>query len=386
MATRINHKTLESAYQSSQGTLDTRLSKGGLKVTTRQIAKVLASHLPYNEIVRSESKAKFSIACDFQEVTRIDASKAMGMLNQSTLESPVRKVVKSSIVKVTIPTNIKATMLESKKPKHKRLKLSQFRLNVDWITQELDSLPQEVKTSLACAYVFSSRVPRQEREDMLQELVTNLLQFVQDKSWTCGLDGSGIASTIWTGYTLSESLAYRIAKCDTLDFWRRIKGHSQECESIDSITEASEESPDILDYSQEEFSQAISNMEFDNHTTEVLKVEKLLHESMKEAKVQYTSEASKRHELKEVYYNLRDSIEYENQVIGKLDFKATMSQLPKAIKRIVTRLTDKLDESGNQIVKRTSVLSSAEYKSLQRYANSSKGKELKENLLASLRS
>jgi hypothetical protein len=379
---RINHKALESTYQSSQGTLDTRLSKGGLKVTTRQIAKVLASHLPYTEVVRSESKAKFSIACDFQEVTRIDAGKAMGLLNQSTLDKPVRKVVKQSQTQVTIPTNIKVTMLESKLPKRKRAKLSPFRVNVDWITTELDSLPQEVKTSLACAYVFSSRVPRQEREDMLQGLVANLLQFIKDKSWTVGLDGSGIVSTLWTGYTLSESLAYRIAKCDTLDYWRRIKGHSQECESVEAIAE----SPDILDYSQEEFRKAIENMEFDNHTTEVLKVEKILHESIKETKVQYTSEANRRKELKDVYYNLQDSIEYENQVIGKLDFKATMSQLPKAIKKIVTRLTDKLDESGNTIVKRTSLLSSAEYKALQRYANSSKGKQLKETLLASLRS
>jgi len=382
MATRISHKALESAYQASQGTLDTRLSKGGLKVTTRQIAKVLASHLPYNEIVRSESKAKFNVDCDFQEVTRIDAGKAMGLLNQSTLDSPVRKVVKSSIVKVTIPTNIKATMLESKKPKRKRLKLSQFRLNVDWITQELDSLPQEVKTSLACAYIFSAKVDRREvaisKDDVLQEIVTNLLEYTQAKSWTIGLDGSGIVGLQYTGYALSENLAYVKAKFNLRDIWNKSKQYSQEA-SLDSIQEeGTRDITTMMELPQEEFNERASAlcyaMDFNGDTREELKVEKLLHDTQI---THYASEASMRVQDKELYNNLRDTVEYESQVIGKLDCKSLIKQLPKSIQAIVRRIDLETGE-----VKNSRVLNSRERKALFDFRHSVKGKQL----LASMQS
>jgi len=379
---RINHKALESTYQASQGTLDTRLSKGGLKVTTRQIAKVLASHLPYTEVVRSESKAKFSIACDFQEVTRIDAGKAMGLLNQSTLDKPVRKVVKQSQTQVTIPTNIKVTMLESKLPKRKRLKLSQFRLNVDWITTELDSLPQEVKTSLACGYIFSAKTDRREvvisKEDVLQEIATNLLEYTQARMWTVGLDGSGIVGLQYTGFTLNESLAYVKAKYNLRDIWSKSKQYSQGA-SLDSIQEeGTRDITTMMDLPQEQFNEHASAlcyaMDFNGDTREELKVEKLLHNTQI---THYASEASMRAQDKELYNNLRDTVEYESQVIGKLDCKSLIKKLPKSIQAIVKRID--LDTGE---VKNSHVLNSRERKALFDFRHSVKGKQL----LASMQS
>lgn len=366
--TRVNHKRLESQYSESQGSLETRITKGGLKVTTRQIAKVLASHLPYSEIERSEPKAKFSVECDFQEVARLNIGKAIGLLNESTLDNPVRKVIKASQVKVTIPTSVKVTMLESRPPKHRRPKLSQFRRSVDWLVQEIASLPSEVKTSLACGYIFSSRVPRQDREDTLQEIVTNLLEYTQAKLYTVGLGGDGIVGLASTGYTLDERLAYTKAKYNLRDIWRTSKQYSQN-DSLDSI---SENSPDILDYSQKAFNQAIESMKYNHHTTETLRVEKLLHDT---AKTQYTSEASTKAQDKELFNNLRDAVEYETQSIAKLDCKSLIKQLPKSIQHIVKRIDL---ETGD--VKNSHALSTRERKALHDFRHSAKGRKLLESM------
>jgi len=379
---RINHKALESTYQASQGTLDTRLSKGGLKVTTRQLAKVLASHLPYSEIVRSESKAKAVVTCDFKKVKRLNIGQAMGLLNSSTLESPVRKVVKSSQTQVTIPTNIKVTMLESKTPKRKRLKLSQFRLNVDSLVQELDSLPQDIKTTLACAYIFSTKTDRREvvtsRDDISQEIITNLLEYSQARMYDIGLDGSGVVGLQYTGFTLNESLAYVKAKYNLRDIWSKSKQYSQEA-SLDSIQEeGTRDITTMMDLPQEQFNEHASalcyTMDFNGDTREELKVEKLLHNTQI---THYASEVSLRVQDREFYNNLRDTVEYENQVIGKLDCKALVKQLPKPIQAIVKRIDLETGEAKN-----SHILNSRERKALFDFRHSVKGKKL----LASMQS
>ena len=66
-------------------------------------------------------------------------------------------------------------------------------------------LPQAQKTALKVAYVFSRKVPREEREDLFQELCLALFK----------------------ARTKEEKLCYAIARCDWLNWWKRYKRHSQ---------------------------------------------------------------------------------------------------------------------------------------------------------------
>ncbi len=80
----------------------------------------------------------------------------------------------------------------------------------------IKAMPNEAKVSLKSAYIFSSKVPRAEREDMFQELALAILK----------------------AKTGDERLSYAIARCDWLNWWTkyRIRQHY----SLDSVIEDSE--------------------------------------------------------------------------------------------------------------------------------------------------
>lgn len=84
---------------------------------------------------------------------------------------------------------------------------------VELLMHELQSMPREQTNALKMAYLFSSRVPEFEREDFFQELSLTLLEkSVRD-----------------------EKLAYTIARCDWVDWWKRYT-HKNETEiSLDAI-------------------------------------------------------------------------------------------------------------------------------------------------------
>jgi len=76
----------------------------------------------------------------------------------------------------------------------------------------LKKLKPEAKTALAAAYVFSSKVNKQDREDMFSDIVLAVLKAnVKD-----------------------EALAYSIARCDWMDFWRK-QYHKPQVDSLDNI-------------------------------------------------------------------------------------------------------------------------------------------------------
>lgn len=62
-------------------------------------------------------------------------------------------------------------------------------------------MPKGQKIALRSAYIFSRKVPKEEREDMFQELTLAILEVKAD----------------------SERLAYAIAKCDWRDWWQKYK-------------------------------------------------------------------------------------------------------------------------------------------------------------------
>ncbi len=74
-----------------------------------------------------------------------------------------------------------------------------FRECVESNLEAVKAMPAEAKTALKVAYVFSRKVPREEREDMFQDL----------------------ALTLFKAKTREEKLAYAIARCDWLDWWKK---------------------------------------------------------------------------------------------------------------------------------------------------------------------
>ena len=111
-----------------------------------------------------------------------------------------------------------AKMLASALP----VKDGEFALKVAEYLEIVKALPQESKIALKVAYVFSRKVPREEREDLFQEL----------------------ALTIFKAKIKDERLAYAIARCDWQDWWRKytIRQHY----SLDSVVEDSEGNPVTL--------------------------------------------------------------------------------------------------------------------------------------------
>lgn len=78
------------------------------------------------------------------------------------------------------------------------------------------AMPQEAKVALKSAYIFSRKVPRQEQEDLFQDLTLAILKV----------------------RTKDERLAYTIARCDWRNWWAKYK--IRQHYSLDSVVEDSE--------------------------------------------------------------------------------------------------------------------------------------------------
>jgi hypothetical protein len=97
-----------------------------------------------------------------------------------------------------------------------------FRDKVNDYLDVIKSLPQTAKVALRSAYIFSRKVPRQEREDLFQD----------------------IALAVLKAKTRDERLAYAIARCDWRDWWSKYK--IRQHYSLDSVTEDNEGNPATL--------------------------------------------------------------------------------------------------------------------------------------------
>jgi DNA-directed RNA polymerase specialized sigma24 family protein len=98
----------------------------------------------------------------------------------------------------------------------------EFRASVEHNLKTIKSLPAPAKVALRSAYIFSRKVPRQEREDLFQE----------------------IALAVLKTKTPDERLAYAIARCDWRDWWKKYK--IRQHYSLDSVTEDEEGNPVTL--------------------------------------------------------------------------------------------------------------------------------------------
>jgi len=98
----------------------------------------------------------------------------------------------------------------------------EFGLKVEQYLVTIKRLPQEAKTALKSAYIFSRKVPREEREDLFQDIALAVLKIK----------------------TKDERLAYAIARCDWKDFWKRYK--IRQHYSLDSVVDDDEGNPVTL--------------------------------------------------------------------------------------------------------------------------------------------
>jgi len=98
----------------------------------------------------------------------------------------------------------------------------EFGLKVELYLDTIKRLPQEAKVALKSAYIFSRKVPREEREDLFQDIALAILKVK----------------------TKDERLSYAIARCDWQDFWKKYK--IRQHYSLDSVTEDSEGNPVTL--------------------------------------------------------------------------------------------------------------------------------------------
>lgn len=76
---------------------------------------------------------------------------------------------------------------------------------VNSYVEEIKKLPVNARLALRSAYIFASRVPREEQQDLFQEF----------------------ALTVLKARVNDEKLAYAIVRCDWLDFWRDYKRQAE---------------------------------------------------------------------------------------------------------------------------------------------------------------
>ena len=121
----------------------------------------------------------------------------------------------------------------------------EFRIKVESYLEAIKAMPTEAKNALKVAYVFSRKVPREEREDLFQEL----------------------ALAVFKAKTRDERLAYTIARMDWLNWWKRYK--IRQHTSLDSVIEDSEGNPTTL------AEMLVGEVEFENKINGKLEAERI---------------------------------------------------------------------------------------------------------------
>lgn len=193
------------------------------------------------------------------------------------------------------------------KPLLSRLNRETFLSKVNEYVKVLRKLSTEAKTALRAAYVFSAKVPKQEREDMFQDLALAVLE----------------------ARTKDERLAYTICRFDWQNWWRKFKLHSQFFAGYLSEYEQIEiEADGLLDLPRNEFTQTVADrkwsLEVETHLIEFY--------DNRQEQIAEKERLARARTLGDTFVT---SIEFESQAIGDMDGQRLWNGLPKEIKRIV---------------------------------------------------
>ena len=98
----------------------------------------------------------------------------------------------------------------------------EFTAKVNDNLQAIKALPKAAKVALKSAYIFSAKVPAEERRDLFQD----------------------IALAVLKARTPDEKLGYAIARCDWKNWWRQFK--IRQHYSLDTVIEDTEGNPATL--------------------------------------------------------------------------------------------------------------------------------------------
>jgi len=99
---------------------------------------------------------------------------------------------------------------------------TEFTIKVNEYLATIKAMSREHKAALKAAYIFSRKVPREEREDLFQELALALLKHK----------------------TKDDKLAYAIARCDWKNWWQKYK--IRQHYSLDMVTDSDNGDPVTL--------------------------------------------------------------------------------------------------------------------------------------------
>jgi len=99
---------------------------------------------------------------------------------------------------------------------------TEFTTKVNEYLKAIKAMPKEHKAALKAAYIFSRKVPREEREDLFQELALTLLKHK----------------------TKDDKLAYAIARCDWQNWWSKYK--IRQHYSLDMVIDTDDGNPVTL--------------------------------------------------------------------------------------------------------------------------------------------
>ena len=114
--------------------------------------------------------------------------------------------------------------------------------------KQIEHLGLNARLAIEAGYIFSRKVPEEERQDLFQELVTAILD-------------SG---------TESAAFAYTIARRDWQNFWSKYKLHSQFCGGYlsETITDSDGEETELAEL-------LVGEVEFENRQIDKLDAERL---------------------------------------------------------------------------------------------------------------
>jgi|GEM_PF-2559208 len=166
-----------------------------------------------------------------------------------------------------------------------------FGEKVSEVTEVIKRMPKAQRQALQCAYIFSHKVPRQERDDLFQELTLAILE----------------------SQTEDIRLSYAIARCDWVNFWQKYKTKQHYQLEFDPDDETS-------------YRIGINQVHLETLTN--------ISGDMAEIASEVCADVIDRHEQRLLTETLIAEVDWELRQCEKIDAKRVWNSLPPRIQRL----------------------------------------------------
>jgi len=176
------------------------------------------------------------------ELRRIASTMSQSWWPHLTQDKPINPHAQAKLDQVYVEhwqAHLDSDELDELRESRHDVSLAAYRQLVDSTFDSLSKLSHEQKVALRSAYIFASKVPEQERQDMFGELFLSLWESIQK---------------LPTKVQLSERWAYVIARHNWVDWWRayKVRQHYSLDQSLDQVDADSpvygDLIPDTVDY------------------------------------------------------------------------------------------------------------------------------------------